>query len=125
LAGNPTRFWLRETKVARKEQLQAAQESEEIMGLTSRTKEERRLARLLKTGTVFHLFLMPDEVRRIIRIAGEGVDGMLETIQEYAEYDPGADEERIRERTNEMMETYEMAMLVWVQEEESDSDSGA
>ncbi len=95
------------------------------MGLTSRTKEERRLARLLKTGTVFHLFLMPDEVRRIIRIAGEGVDGMLETIQEYAEYDPGADEERIRERTNEMMETYEMAMLVWVQEEESDSDSGA
>jgi hypothetical protein len=75
---------------------------------------------------------MPEEVRRIIRVAGEGVEGTLETIvrlnseiQEYADSDPGADEERIREQTNEMMETYEIAMLAWVQEEESDSDSEA
>jgi hypothetical protein len=100
-----------------------------MMGLTPRTKEERRLARLLKTSTVF---LMPDEARRIIRVAGEGVEGMLETIdrlkneiQEYAEYEPGANEERIREQTNEMMETCKMAMLVWAQEEEIDSDRGA
>jgi hypothetical protein len=127
-SANPERNWLGETEVARQEQLQAAQESEEMMGLTSRAKEERRLARLLKTGTV----LMPDEVTQIIWVSGKGVKGILETIdrlnseiQEYAEYYPGEDEERIREQTNEIMETYEMAMLVWAQEEESDSDSGA
>jgi hypothetical protein len=76
-SANLERHWLVETEVARKEQLQAHQESEEMMGLTPRTKEERRLARLLKTSTVF---LMPDEARRIIRVAGEGVEGMLETI---------------------------------------------
>jgi hypothetical protein len=45
-----------------------------------------------KTFEDWHCFLMPDEARRIIRIAGEGVEGLLETIdrlnsdiQEYAE----------------------------------------
>ncbi len=55
---NPERHWLGETEDVRKEQLQAAQESEEMTGLASRT------------GTVF---LTPDEVRWIIRVADEAV----------------------------------------------------
>ncbi len=56
-SANPERHWLGETEDVRKEQLQAAQESEEMTGLASRTREECQLARFFKTGTAF---LMPD-----------------------------------------------------------------
>jgi hypothetical protein len=58
--------------------------------------------------------------------------GTLETIyslnsqvQEYIEYDPWADEERNRDQTDEIMDNYELGMLAWEEEEESDSDGGA
>jgi hypothetical protein len=113
-SANLGEHWLGETKAARNRLLHAIPGPEGEMEAPHRTKNECRIARVLKDGTEF---LTLYEVRRAIRITGEAAKGSLEVIdlfdakvQEFTEYNWGADQDKIHHQAVTVVLEFEEAL---------------